>query len=214
MTVMWRIAGNWEPWVVTLCLELKYLRASWRGSGKICGIGPNISHHLRNQEGIELENFLSNIENHEWIEFWTFVICEQLECWGMSPTFATDETCDYELVIEDYWGVALFVHNIFYSSRLFLDEDALVELNVFLWVFWEEMPSFGQDFHGKSQRILDMNQMRFNIGYVLDKWFFDIRGPPFFGWGRRGLLGLKGAKRIFYCVWGDLLGAGATKAEL
>ena len=50
----------------------------------------------------------------------------------MSPTFATNKTYDYELVVEDYGGVALFVYNIFYSNRLFLDEDVLIELNVFL----------------------------------------------------------------------------------
>ena len=58
----------------------------------------------------------------------------------MSPTFATNKTYDYELVVEDYGGVALFVYNIFYSNRLFLDEDVLIELNVFLWVLGEEMP--------------------------------------------------------------------------
>jgi len=46
-------------------LESKYLRASYRGSGKIWGIELNISHHLRNHEGIGLESFLSNIKNHE-----------------------------------------------------------------------------------------------------------------------------------------------------
>ena len=71
----------------------------------------------------------------------------------MSPT---NKPCDYELVVKDYLRVSS-VHDIFYSGILFLDEDALVELNVFFWVFWEEMPSFGQDFHGQSQRILDMN---------------------------------------------------------
>ena len=44
-------------------------------------------------------------------------------------TFAADKPCDYELVVKDYWGVRS-VHDIFHSSRLFLDEDALVELNV------------------------------------------------------------------------------------
>ena len=62
----------------------------------------------------------------------------------MSPTFTTDKTYDYELMIEDYRGVAFLVHNVFYTSRLFLDEDAFVKLNVFVRMFWEKMPSFRQ----------------------------------------------------------------------
>nr|POE53653.1 hypothetical protein CFP56_36817 [Quercus suber] len=53
MTVMCKIAGNWEPCVETGNLELKYLRASCKGSGKIWGIEPNISHHFRNHVGLE-----------------------------------------------------------------------------------------------------------------------------------------------------------------
>ena len=69
---------------------------------------------------------------------------------------STNKPCDYELVVKDYLGVSS-VHDIFHSSRLFVDKDAFVELNVFLWLLWEEMPFFGQDFHGQSQRILNMN---------------------------------------------------------
>ena len=50
-------------------------------------------------------------------------------------TFAADKPCDYELVVKDYWGVRS-VHDIFHSSRLFLDEDALVELNVCFFLFF------------------------------------------------------------------------------
>ena len=164
MTVICRISGNWEPWLEAWCLELKYLRASWRGSGKIWGIGPSISHHLRNQGGIVLENFLLNIIiilvliEQDFlkgvhiviitiVEFWPFEVCEQLECRGLQPLIlATNEACNYELVVKVYWGVPS-VCDILHSSKLFLDEDALIELNVFLWVFWEEMPSFGQDFY-------------------------------------------------------------------
>ena len=49
----------------------------------------------------------------------------------LSPTLAADKPYDYELVVKDYLGVSS-VHDIFHSSRLFVDKDALVELNVFL----------------------------------------------------------------------------------
>ena len=169
---MWRMAGNWEPWTVVLYLELKYRRASWRGSGRICGIGPNISHHLRSQDGMgAVELFVKHyelwmiiilvLEEHDFfkgvhiviitiIEFWTFVICELPKRGGMSPFLAAGESCDDELVIEDFWGVPIFVHNIFYMSRLFLSKDALIEFDVFPWVFWEKMPSFGQYFLWQS----------------------------------------------------------------
>ena len=52
----------------------------------------------------------------------------------LSPFFTTDETCDYKLVIEDYWIVP-FAVDIFYLSRLFLGEDALIELDILFWVF-------------------------------------------------------------------------------
>ena len=52
----------------------------------------------------------------------------------LSPFFTTDETCDDEFVIEDNWGVP-FAVDIFYLSRLFLREDALIELDIFLWMF-------------------------------------------------------------------------------
>ena len=65
----------------------------------------------------------------------------------MSPFLAASESCDDELVIEDFCGVPIFVHDIFYMSRLFLNKDAFVELYVFPWVFWEKMPTFGQYFH-------------------------------------------------------------------
>ena len=84
------------------------------------------------------------------IEFWTFVICELPERGGMSPFLAAGKPCDDELVIEDFWGVPIFVHNIFYMSRLFLSKDALIEFDVFPWVFWEKMPSFGQYFLWQS----------------------------------------------------------------
>ena len=52
----------------------------------------------------------------------------------MSPFFTADKTCDDEFVIEDYWGVP-FAVDVFYLSRLFLGEDALIELDIFLWMF-------------------------------------------------------------------------------
>ena len=53
----------------------------------------------------------------------------------ISAVFSTsDKTCDDELVIEDYWVVP-FAIDVFYLSRLFLGEDALVELDIFLWMF-------------------------------------------------------------------------------
>ena len=81
------------------------------------------------------------------IEFWTyerFEICESFEQGRVpSPFFTADKSCDDELVVEDYWGVP-FVHDVFYSSRLFLDKDALIELDIFLWVLWEEIPLQGK----------------------------------------------------------------------
>ena len=47
-----------------------------------------------------------------------------------------------------------------------------------------------------------MNQMWFNVGYMLDKWFRDIRGSLSTRGNRgRRLLGLDRAKRVFYSVW-------------
>ena len=65
----------------------------------------------------------------------------------MSPILTTGKTCDNELMVENYRRVPFLVHNVFYLNRLFLDEDALVELDIFPWVFWEEMLTFGQNFH-------------------------------------------------------------------
>ena len=67
----------------------------------------------------------------------------------LPPIFIAYKTCDNELVVEDYGRVRL-VHDVFYSSRLFLDEDALIEFDVLFWMLWEEMPSLGQNFHGQS----------------------------------------------------------------
>ena len=51
----------------------------------------------------------------------------------LSPFFTADKTRDDELVIEDYWVVP-FAVDVFYLSRLFLGEDALIELDILFWV--------------------------------------------------------------------------------
>ena len=56
----------------------------------------------------------------------------------MSPIFAAYKNCNDELVIKDF-GRVIPVHDIFYSGRLFLEENALIELDVFLWMLWEVM---------------------------------------------------------------------------
>ena len=54
----------------------------------------------------------------------------------LSPFFTADKTCDDELVIEDYWVVSSAV-DVFYLSRLFLGEDAHIELDIlFLSIEW------------------------------------------------------------------------------
>ena len=82
---------------------------------------------------LEEQNFLKGIHIViiTIVEFWTFVICEFSESGGMSPFLAASKSSDDELVIEDFWGVPIFVHNIFYLSRLFLNKDALIEFDVF-----------------------------------------------------------------------------------
>ena len=53
------MAGNCAECLFVWNLELKYLSASCRGSGRFCGVEPNISHHLRNHEGICPLKFLA-----------------------------------------------------------------------------------------------------------------------------------------------------------
>ena len=53
------MAGNCAECLFVWNLELKYLSASCRGSGRFCGVKPNISHHLRNHEGICPLKFLA-----------------------------------------------------------------------------------------------------------------------------------------------------------
>ena len=52
----------------------------------------------------------------------------------LSPFFTAYKTRDNELVVEDYWVVP-FAVDVFYLSRLFLGEDALIELDILFWVF-------------------------------------------------------------------------------
>ncbi|XP_065620906.1 pentatricopeptide repeat-containing protein At2g27610-like [Quercus suber] len=54
----------------------------------------------------------------------------------LAPFFITDEPGDDKLVVEDDLGVH-FGLDVFYSSRI---EDALIELDGFLWDFWKKMP--------------------------------------------------------------------------
>ena len=57
--------------------------------------------------------------------------------------------------------------------------------------------------------------MWFNVGYMLDKWFRDIRGSfSTRGKGGRRLLGLNKAKGSSTVYGVICLGAGAAKAEL
>ena len=51
----------------------------------------------------------------------------------LSPFFTADKTCDDELVIEDY-RVVPFAVDVFYLSRLFLGEDALIKLDILFWM--------------------------------------------------------------------------------
>ena len=51
----------------------------------------------------------------------------------LSPIFTADKICDNEFVIKDYWIVP-FAVDVFYLSRPFLGEDALIELDILFWV--------------------------------------------------------------------------------
>ena len=66
-----------------------------------------------------------------------------------SPFFAADKTCDNEFMVKsNHWICS--VHDIFYSSRLFLDEDVLIKLDTLLWMFWKVMSLWGQHFHSEE----------------------------------------------------------------
>ena len=70
----------------------------------------------------------------------------------LAPFFTTDEPGDDKLVVEDNCGVH-FGLDVFYLSKIFLGEDALIKLNGFLWDFWKESLKMCIDMKSRTRPI-------------------------------------------------------------
>ena len=83
------------------------------------------------------------------LNLWAFYLDCSEQGGVLAPFFTIDELGDDKLVVEDDWGVH-FGLDVFYSSRIFLGKDALIELDGFLLDFWKKMPIWWQNFHCKG----------------------------------------------------------------
>ena len=88
----------------------------------------------------------------------TFLCCAGTSKYGieqggvLAPFFTTDEPGDDKLVVEDNWGVH-FGLDVFYLSKIFLGEDALIKLDGFLWDFWKESLKMCIDMKSRTRPI-------------------------------------------------------------